>query len=877
MKNNIISQISSVTSQLLGLLIIITVACLLSGMAQAADPVGVSFRLEGCRSPDINSYNPDAGDLICDDGDYTTGNLGKTWNELDLVPHRITTDAGNSAPDTQTYTVNATQDYEDVGVLGYDVMSEPVLNVAKSDASCSVVVGAENILDPGIGGTDKSLARSLTVTQNKNTTCVFDYVERLALGSHLYPGASLHSNLLNENLETGGIGNKDVSIPVNEILPQELAKDMNANQDQEITWNITKEASPADLDFGDSCLVNPPADQGVNLTIKWYVQQITPDMVMVTTNVYATNPSLRTVVVDVTDDIFGTIGGSEDLQDTADSGPVDVVPGDMVLVLTHTFDAPAGITGLRDVATATYTDKIFPDQPIPGQTTAEASADIEPGTTVASDVSMTDTETLSGSDFSYVVSSVVGTTGTDVSLGGTWTDGDPATGIWTSENTNYMACPDAANPCQVVFTKTVSVLGPPVIADELLTDTARLDSTDGVFNSDITRTVDLSVDATVSLTIEKTIPNILQGEETASFTFEVCEVAAVNDGTCLGASVATVIFEFNEGETSKSEDLTGLAPGIYMVYESLTGSGWGTVPDQWTDLRLPTCYGSLTFDNNLAAGGAEAAVAKVTVPDGSTSWEMTLEGTTLAGDPVSETITVTANTGFALFGTVLEEGDYTVSETEQTAWDLTSAVGDGCGFSVNLPDDDARIFECTFTNVQAQIDLTKICDDLSKVGDDVDYTITLNNTTGVGAQDLTCTVTDTLPGNLETVRLASGVNHVFNVSRTVLDGDPNPLTNTVTASCSFVGSEDEAASAEASCDTDLFEPAFSVAKTGDAQGKVGDDVDYTFTLTNSSSANTPALTCTATDDVLGVVFGPAVLLLGDTEVNKTLRARWSTR
>ena len=48
---------------------------------------------------------PDGGPFICPDEDYTTGNLGKTWNELDLVPYRITLQAGNSAPANQQYTL----------------------------------------------------------------------------------------------------------------------------------------------------------------------------------------------------------------------------------------------------------------------------------------------------------------------------------------------------------------------------------------------------------------------------------------------------------------------------------------------------------------------------------------------------------------------------------------------------------------------------------------------------------------------------------------------------------------------------------------------------------------------------------------------------
>ena len=64
---------------------------------------------------------------------YTSGNLGKEWNELDLVPYRLTTGVGNQADATTTYTFGITADREDAGHPGYDVLSAPVVNAAPSD------------------------------------------------------------------------------------------------------------------------------------------------------------------------------------------------------------------------------------------------------------------------------------------------------------------------------------------------------------------------------------------------------------------------------------------------------------------------------------------------------------------------------------------------------------------------------------------------------------------------------------------------------------------------------------------------------------------------------------------------------------------------
>jgi hypothetical protein len=160
----------------------------LASPALATEPNHVSFTLEGCRNnggielPDAN------GDVLCPDtiGNtdvYTTGNLGKGWNELDLVPFRITTGAGSQSDATTDYTVAIALDHTDNGHLGYDVISAATLNAGKSDAGCSVTNGPASTTTGGA-----SLYRLITIHQAKGSTCVFDFYGRLAIGSHLYPG-----------------------------------------------------------------------------------------------------------------------------------------------------------------------------------------------------------------------------------------------------------------------------------------------------------------------------------------------------------------------------------------------------------------------------------------------------------------------------------------------------------------------------------------------------------------------------------------------------------------------------------------------------------------------------------------------------------------
>ena len=104
----------------------------------ASDPNHVTFTLEGCR---LENGAFIEATVTCEDAAYTSGNLGKEWNELDLVPHRLTTQLGSQADATTTYTFGIAADREEGGAPGYDVLSAPVVNAAKSHASCQVTSG----------------------------------------------------------------------------------------------------------------------------------------------------------------------------------------------------------------------------------------------------------------------------------------------------------------------------------------------------------------------------------------------------------------------------------------------------------------------------------------------------------------------------------------------------------------------------------------------------------------------------------------------------------------------------------------------------------------------------------------------------------------
>ncbi|MGH9274979.1 MAG: hypothetical protein ACRDZU_10065, partial [Acidimicrobiales bacterium] len=615
--------------------------------ASAVNGDQITERLEGCRAS--SDIYPQQGPFVCPDADYTTGNLGQGWNELDLVPHRLTTDRSSNSS-TGTFAINVVADRADAGRPGYDFISEPVVNDLLSDDSCQVSAGAYLIQSPGVGGTDASGFRTLTITQAPNTTCVFDYYERLALGSHLYPGSSLHSNVTNEDFSIGGVGARDVSIPVKEILPQEIDKDMSATQGSSHVWNVTKDTDPAFLNFEDTCSADPGAlSQGVDITVTWDRLPATPaGQVTVVTNVYATNPAHRPILIDVTDVIYS---GNVAL-DTHQFPQTLLDAQSTTLIGTHiiVIDA-ADAVNLNDIATGTYTDPVPANPPIDLTVEATASADVQlTGDAANETATITDVESITGTGLSFSVDGFDGATG-DYDNGyieGTATSGSVS---WTSDV--------QSGDGSVTFHKTVYV-DEPRQTSGTLSDTATLNGSDG-FTDEAEASVTITSDATTVLTIDKTIPNILQGAETVSFVVDVYDSTRTT-------VIDSVTLTFVAGETGKSATVS-LPPGTYDVVEQTTPGWQPQDPADDVDLNLPTCANSVTFNNR--PGPASAEVIKVTDPvGGQAGWEMCLAGPSTAGLPGGEECVVTDANGHATFTTALDlEGNYTITETPKPGFD----------------------------------------------------------------------------------------------------------------------------------------------------------------------------------------------------------------
>lgn len=688
--------------------------------AQAADPDNVQKTLEGCRKVAGFTF-PDGGPYICPDTDYTTGNLGKTWNELDLVPYRITFEAGQAAPATQTYTQALTLDREDAGKPGYDIISPPVLNVAKSSGSCSATFSSQTTLAPGVGGTDVSIYRSITVTQLKNTTCVYDYYGRLALGSHLYPGSSLHANLLNEDLSTAGSGARDVSIPVKEISPQEISKTMTAHQGAEQTWNISKGTEDT-LDFGDVCRSDAPASLPVQITVTWTKAEVIGGKVAVNIVLNAKNPAARTITVELVDKLYKGSNNSGTLLGTYNKGPFDLAAGfnDKVAEFTVEFDAAtAGKVGdwLHNEVSGTYTD-LATGIPVPGTTTAVADAQIQQGAVTNASTAVRDLEDIDGLGLTYSVGAP--------SLGG-FLNGYTADDQ-TSGEVGWEALGQTASG-SITFDKQVYLDDPKRVTSGVLRDTAHLTASDGFTASTNELQIPIASSAMAELTVQKSIPAFLDTGEKLEVTFHITRAS---DATF---SMTKVITFVGGGATTQSVTMLALVPDQYYVEEQSStffaaGSSTG-VPANLVDPRDPAlypnprpvdlrledgiathCAATADFQNAPAAGPAKAQVQKTTEPtldsaDPDYNWTFSLYG---PGGGLLSTQVVGAGAGYGKFqggsGDLLltAEGTYTVVETTKAGWDLISANPDSpsqdkvCDFVVDYPEDAGKVFSCSFLN-----------------------------------------------------------------------------------------------------------------------------------------------------------------------------------
>ena len=330
----------------------------------------------------------------------------------------------------------------------------------------------------------------------------------------------------------------------------------------------------------------------------------------------------------------------------------------------------------------------------------------------------------------------------------------------------------------------------------------------------------------------------------------------VNVSDLLGRALCggSVVFETrqSQSETSVVEDKLIIDFDLCSINVDKTGPALGKVGDPvgytvtitndgaltlYKESIIDSLVGDLTDGTNTAITSSDCGASLAPTDSCTITYDYTVQ----EGDP--------------------DPLENTVDVTYDSASDLTGdEVVDSADHSVNL--------------FQPSVEVTKTGDTLSKVGDDVTYTFTVENTSSSDSPDLVLdSFTDTVLGDLtgatgydtDCDQLAAGASCSFNVNYTIQAGDPDPLNNTVTVVYHPDGFPNDITDSD-DHSVNLFQPSVTIDKTGDELSKVGDDVNYTITVTNTSSGDSPNLTCDISDALLGIDEIDVSIASGDSHV-----------
>jgi uncharacterized repeat protein (TIGR01451 family) len=331
--------------------------------------------------------------------------------------------------------------------------------------------------------------------------------------------------------------------------------------------------------------------------------------------------------------------------------------------------------------------------------------------------------------------------------------------------------------------------------------------------------------------------------------------------------------------------VTNLAPGetailrIIVHLECVPGSPTGNILNDIQAARV------ISPEEDTISVGQQTVPMKVTgfVPAPAIDIEKTCPAEAPFGSEVTFDITITNNGNESLDNIVVTDtvdGNAPVdisnlfvdtlapgaSDSAQFVYDMTGSEPDPLTNSVTVTADgvssntqvtDTSQCDTDITH-EPGIDVTKSCPAEVPFGQDVDYTITVENT---GNEPLVgVTVNDTLLGDITgdfdfdfSNPFPVGETATANVTYSPQPGDPDPLVNTVTASGFGQDSQTEATD-EASCETDItHEPGIDVTKSCPGSVPAGSDISYTITVENTG--NEPLVGVTVNDTLLGDITG----------------------
>jgi hypothetical protein len=157
------------------------------------------------------------------------------------------------------------------------------------------------------------------------------------------------------------------------------------------------------------------------------------------------------------------------------------------------------------------------------------------------------------------------------------------------------------------------------------------------------------------------------------------------------------------------------------------------------------------------------------------------------------------------------------------------------------------------------IEVTKTGPAQAKVGDEIIYTIGFTEANPSGTLD-ECTGNDPLLGGNLGV-FVDGVTRDF--PYTIQVGDPDPLINTATITCSIIGFDNQVSGSD-DHSMDLIAPSVALVKACNPNPVfVGGTIDWAITVNNTGDTD---LTCLVNDPTAGFIDAPVTVVAGGSDI-----------
>lgn len=376
-----------------------------------------------------------------------------------------------------------------------------------------------------------------------------------------------------------------------------------------------------------------------------------------------------------------------------------------------------------------------------------------------------------------------------------------------------------------------------------------------------------------SIDVSKTCPNSAAIGETISYSITVrntgdepLEDVVVND-PLLGGNLGVFPGTLDVGASStKSFNYTVKAGDPDPLQNTVTASATGTFSgDSVSD--SDSCSTDISHNPGISVTKTCAANAKI---GDEITYTITVENTgdeqlnsVDVSDPFLGNVSGDFPNTLAVGASASADFKYTVTDqTPDPIHNVVTATATGADSGKNVADTDSCDTDIVH---EPGIDVSKTCTPSAKIGDKITWEITVTNTGNEPLENVT--VDDTILGDLsasfpDTLAVGGSVTRSFDHTLTAQDVDP--VHNEVTAKGDGVDSGKEVSDTD-SCDTDVIhQPAIDVSKSCTAAVKIGEDITYSITVTNTGDE--PLEDVTVNDTILGDVSGdfPDTLAVGQS-------------